>query len=78
MSVGQNLVTAQELFEMGSEARLELVRGELFEMNPTGWDHGDVSSVINIILGGYVRSQGLGIRSQGLGKTVIAEYGLSH
>ena len=47
MSVGQNLVTAQELFEMGSEARLELVRGELFEMNPTGWDHGDVSSVIN-------------------------------
>lgn len=36
MSVGQKLVTAEELFEMDSEARLELVRGELFERNPTG------------------------------------------
>ena len=68
MSVGQKLVTAEELFEMGSEARLELVRGELFERNPTGWDHGEVSSVINIILGGFVRDQDLG-------KTVIAEMG---
>ncbi|MBC8291509.1 MAG: Uma2 family endonuclease [Planctomycetes bacterium] len=68
MSIGKKLVTARELFEMGSDSRLELVRGELCEMNPTGWDHGEVSSVINIILGGFVRSQDLG-------KTVIAEVG---
>lgn len=34
------LVTAQQLYEMGSDARFELVQGELVPMSPVGGQHG--------------------------------------
>lgn len=36
------LVTAQQLYEMGSDARFELVQGELVPMSPVGKDHGSI------------------------------------
>jgi Uma2 family endonuclease len=68
MSVGEKLITADELFKMGTEVRTELVKGVLREMNPTGWSHGNIASEIHLKLGPFVRDHGLG-------QTVIAEAG---
>ena len=34
------VITAEELFARGSSERAELIRGELVEMSPTGFEHG--------------------------------------
>ena len=60
MSVGEKLFTADELFEMGSDRRVELVDGELRKMNPAGSLHGSVSSRLVIRLGGFVSTNRLG------------------
>lgn len=35
-----NLITAEQLFEMGKDCHYELVKGELREMSPTRVPHG--------------------------------------
>lgn len=61
MSTAQKVTTAEELLEMPDNGcRYELLRGELREMSPTTWDHGDVLLSIGARLRAYVRDHGLG------------------
>lgn len=54
--------TANELFEMPHDGfRYELVKGELRKMSPSGWEHGKVVVNITLLLGGYVKSNNLGV-----------------
>lgn len=61
MTVRPSLMTADELLRLPDDGmRHELVRGELRTMAPTGWDHGDQTSVFDGSLGAYVRAHQLG------------------
>jgi Uma2 family endonuclease len=61
MRVHKTLFTAAELFKLSIPGRrLELVKGELFEMAPAGGRHGSVSMRIGILLGAYVMEHRLG------------------
>jgi len=60
MSVKPKLVTAEQLFEMGSDARYELVRGELREMTPAGFEHCKIAGRLAGPLGVYVQQNNLG------------------
>jgi len=65
MAVQERLHTAQELWvrshQGGESARLELVRGEIVEMAPTGGLHGLVTMELSRLVANYVREQGLGV-----------------
>jgi Uma2 family endonuclease len=62
-------VTAEQLLRMASGGkRLELVEGELHEMAPAGWEHGDVSLNLSTPVDSHVRKHDLG-------KCVAAETG---
>jgi Uma2 family endonuclease len=65
MSTVANL-SADDLLAMprGTGVRHELVEGELREMSPTSWRHGEVVANINEVVGGFIRAHGLG-RSYG-------------
>lgn len=53
--------TASELFEMPDDGfRYELVKGELRRISPTGWEHGEESVNITLLLGRYVKVNKLG------------------
>ena len=53
--------TAEELLSLPmTERRLELVKGKLYEMAPSGGRHGNVAFNICLRLGVYVESSGLG------------------
>ena len=55
------LVTAEDLWEMPAHGgNHELVKGELIDMPPAGFEHGSVGSEIALVLGQYVRQQRLG------------------
>jgi Uma2 family endonuclease len=55
------LVTADELLRMPrGQLRRELVRGELREMTPAGYDHGRVAMRFGLRLAGYVEAHALG------------------
>ena len=54
------LLTAEDLFEMGSEAGYELIRGELVEMPPTGHESSSIALRIGIKVGGYIEENHLG------------------
>ncbi|OLP16925.1 hypothetical protein BST81_18215 [Leptolyngbya sp. 'hensonii'] len=41
--------------------RYELVNGELVDMGNSGMEHGYIASLLNIVVGSYVRSQKLGV-----------------
>jgi Uma2 family endonuclease len=60
MASTKALVTAQQLYEMGSDARFELVRGELVPMSPVGGDHGDIVFLLGSWLVPFVRQHKLG------------------
>jgi Uma2 family endonuclease len=61
MTVNTGLMTADDLWNLPDDGmRHELVRGELRTMPPTGWGHGDHTSVVDGSLGPYVRRQKLG------------------
>ncbi len=63
------LMTAQELLEMPNDGfRYELVRGELRQMPPAGFEHGDISANITAPLKIHVAEHNLG-------KVVVAETG---
>jgi Uma2 family endonuclease len=56
-----HLVTADELLNMPSEQRFELIKGELLTMPPSpGEEHGVIAANIMVILGHYVHSNDLG------------------
>ena len=57
----KNLFTAEDLERLPSIGkRLELVKGKVYEMAPAGGRHGGVAMTTGIIVGGHVRSNGLG------------------
>jgi Uma2 family endonuclease len=60
MSTTTQLVTAEQLFEMGPDFHYELVRGELRKMSPTRMPHGLVTGKLTHLLGLCVYPQGLG------------------
>ncbi len=64
----KKLVTADELMQMSAEGRLELVRGEVIEMPPTGFEHGDIAAELAMLLRQYVIAHKLG-------KVVTADVG---
>ncbi len=54
-------VTAEELLRMGAEhSRSDLIAGELHEMPPTSFYHGDVELAIGSLLRAYVTANRLG------------------
>jgi Uma2 family endonuclease len=54
------LMTAAEALEQVREGRWELVRGEVQEMPPAGWEHGIRSASLVEYLRAHVRVNGLG------------------
>lgn len=54
------LMTAAELYELPDTERFELIRGELVEMAPPGFDHGDIASELISRLRMYAREHDLG------------------
>ena len=62
MRVKKKLFTAEELLRLPSDGRrLELVKGELYEMPPAGGRHGNAAMNIGALLNMYVRQQRLGL-----------------
>ena len=67
MSTTTRLITADELLvmphrdERGNDFRLELVRGEVRRMSPTGITHGVFCTELAIEIGGFVKANDLGI-----------------
>jgi Uma2 family endonuclease len=61
MAVTPGLMTADDLLRLPDDGmRHELVRGALRTMAPPGWQHGDLTSVIDGSLGPYARRLRLG------------------
>ena len=59
-------ITAEQLLRMPHDGhRYELVSGELREMTPAGFDHGEVILRLGELLGPFVRHKGLGRVSGG-------------
>lgn len=57
----KKLFTAEELFHISTKGRrLELVKGNVYEMAPAGGRHGYTAMNTEMILGGHVRANGLG------------------
>jgi Uma2 family endonuclease len=57
----EKLITAEELATWSPEAsRGELIEGEFFAMSPAGQMHGQIAATILVILGQFVRQQGIG------------------
>lgn len=54
------LMTADELLELTGPERYELLRGELLEMSPTGWEHTNIGYRIGRIVGNFVYDHNLG------------------
>jgi Uma2 family endonuclease len=61
MSVQTGLTTVEELERMiRSEARVELVQGEIVTMSPAGFEHGAIALTIAAFLRAFVRQNKLG------------------
>ena len=66
MSTTTRLVTADELLAMprrdehGNDIRLELIRGEVKRMSPTGGTHGLLCGRLTVAVGNFVESNDLG------------------
>lgn len=60
MRTRKTMLTAEELLHLPTAGRLELVRGELYEMPPAGARHGGVAMRVGILLGGHVYRNHLG------------------
>jgi Uma2 family endonuclease len=55
-----HLVTVEELERMGSDARSELIRGELVPVSPPGGEHGELAVRLAVALANFVRPLRLG------------------
>ncbi len=62
MTEQRTLLTAEEFFRLYShqEGDFELVKGEIVEMAPPGWDHGETAVNIASALGSFARRHNLG------------------
>ncbi|MGH9323524.1 MAG: Uma2 family endonuclease [Vicinamibacteria bacterium] len=61
MSTTSKILTEDDLLRMPDDGqRYELVRGELRQMSPTGFDHGRCTGVIHALLWNHVRRHELG------------------
>ena len=61
MAIAEALLTSEEFAALPrQDARTELVRGGIVAMSPTNFRHGQVSSELIILLGGYVKQHRLG------------------
>jgi Uma2 family endonuclease len=67
MAVVQTLITAEQLLAMGSDARFELVRGELVEMSPVGRTHSWVVAQLLSWMFPFARRNKLGVVGTELG-----------
>jgi Uma2 family endonuclease len=69
MTEQRTLLTADEFFRLysGKDGYYELVRGEVIELAPPNWEHGEVALSIGSALRIFVRQRGLG--------TVVVESG---
>ena len=61
MSTTTNLMTAEELVDLPSGHRYELVKGVLLTMSPSGSDHGRVTMNLSLLLAHYIKANNLGI-----------------
>lgn len=59
-NVTNGLITADELLHMVDVGRCELVKGEIIQMTPPGWEHGNVAMEIGRLLANHVRLYRLG------------------
>ena len=53
-------VTADQLAGMSADGRLELVRGEVVEMAPTGFEHGAIVAKLTMLMNHHATTRGLG------------------
>jgi len=61
METAKQATTIKDLERLGEdESRFELIRGELIEMPPAGFDHGDIALEIGTELKLYARRTGMG------------------
>ena len=56
----QHEVTGEDLFKLGDMGRVELVKGVVVHMSPTGYSHGRVESNVGAILSAFVRQHKVG------------------
>jgi len=61
MTVAHQLLTADDLLQMPSDLRCELVKGELIDMLPPGYQHGRIINRVAVRLTLHVESQRLGV-----------------
>ena len=62
MSVATKLITAEELFEMSFRVgRSELIDGELIQMSPASFEHGDVTVRLTWRIAQFVDQHNLGV-----------------
>ena len=56
------LITAADLLALptGMGKRYELIAGEIREMSPSGWRHGEVIDNLHVLLSSHIRAHGLG------------------
>ncbi len=64
MAVQEKLYTADDLWEMSAqvdgEKRLELIEGAVYQMTPTGGEHGEVVWELTLFIGNHVKAHQLG------------------
>ena len=70
MSYASPLVTAEDLENMGSDARYELVEGQLVPMSPIAPLHGTVVAAFIVLLGQHVKRHELGAVGPEIGFTL--------
>ncbi len=56
----QHEVTGEELFKLGDMGRVELVKGVVVHMSPTGYSHGRVEINVGAILRAFVQQHKIG------------------
>lgn len=65
MVIRERLYTADDLWVLShspeyAATRLELSEGRLIEMAPAGWEHGEFTFDIGLVVGGFIRHNKLG------------------
>jgi Uma2 family endonuclease len=56
----RTLLTGEDLLELQKQGRFELVRGELVELTPPGFEHGEVAGNVYYALKSHARARNLG------------------